>query len=139
MCSGRAVIEDRGGRVTDRPFIPIVREPDLARIAAAQRAVEAEFARLADLPPGREDIRASLYAGASLVADDEHGRTHGFVVQADTLVWAELDDLARLVEPVLDPRRHAGPGTWHPDCPGCRGAQAAARIRTHRRYRTVGP
>ncbi len=120
-------------------FIPIVREPDVARLAAAQRAVLTEIARLKDLPPGRTDILSALYGGAAVVADDEHGRGHGLVIQADGLIWAELDDLARIVEPVLDPGRHAGPGTWHPDCVGCRGAQAAARIRTHRRYRTVGP
>jgi len=135
---GSSVIEDRGGRVTDK-FIPIVREPDVARLAAAQRAVRAEFERLKDLPPDRTDILSALYGGAAVVADDQHGRDHGLVIQADGLVWAELDDLARIAEPVLDPRLHAGPGTWHPDCAGCRGAQAAARIRTHRRYRTVGP
>ena len=125
--------------MTDQPFIPIVREPDLARLAAAGRAVEAEIGRLADLPADRTDLFAALYAARAVTADDDHGRTHGIVIQADGLRWAELDDLARIAEPVLDPVRHAGPGSWHPDCPGCRGAQAAARIRTHRRYRTVGP
>ncbi len=125
--------------MTEQPFIPIVREPELPRLAAAGRAVEAEIPRLRGLPPDRTDVVSSIYAARALVADDDHGRAHGLVVQADGLLWAELDDLARLAEPVLDPRRHAGPGAWHPDCPACRGAQAAARIRTHRRYRTVGP
>jgi hypothetical protein len=125
--------------VTEQPFIPIVREPDLPRLAAARRAIEAEIPRLRALPHVRDDILAALYADRALVADDEHGRQHGFVIQADGLLWPELDDLATLVEPVLDPRRHAGPGTWHVDCPSCRAAQAAARLRTHRRYRTVGP
>jgi hypothetical protein len=120
-------------------FIPIVREPDLPRLAAAGRAIEAEAPRLAGLPPDRIDVVAAIYAERALVADDDHGRAHGLVVQADGLLWAELDDLARLVAPLLDERQHAGPGSWHADCPGCRGAQAAARIRTHRRYRTVGP
>jgi hypothetical protein len=125
--------------VTDQPFIPIVREPDLPRLMAARRAIEAEIPKLRALPHVRDDILAALYGERAVVADDEHGRQHGLVIQADGLIWAELDDLARLVDPVLDPRQHAGPGTWHSDCPSCRGAQAAARLRTHRRYRTVGP
>lgn len=125
--------------MTEQPFIPIVREPDLPRLAAAGRAVEAEIPRLRGLPPDRTDVLSSIYAARALAADDDHGRDHGLVVQADGLLWVELDDLARLAEPVLDPGRHAGPGAWHLDCPGCRGAQAAARIRSHRRYRTVGP
>jgi hypothetical protein len=136
---GSSVVEQCGERVTEQPFIPIVREPELPRLAAARRAIEAEIPRLRSLPHVRDDILAVLYAGRALVADDEHGRQHGLVIQADGLLWAELDDLATLVEPILDPRRHAGPGTWHPDCPACRAAQAAARLRTHRRYRTVGP
>lgn len=136
---GSSVYEDRGGRVPELPFIPIVREPELPRLAAAGAAIEAEIPKLRDLPPARTDVFAGIYAARALVADDDHGREHGIVVQADGLIWAELDDLARLVEPVLDPTRHAGRGAWHPDCPACNGAQAAARIRTHRRYRTVGP
>ena len=125
--------------MTEQEFIPIVREPELPRLAAAGRAVEAEMPRLRALPADRTDVFAAIYAARALVADDEHGRTHGLVVQADGLIWAELDDLARLADPVLDPGRHAGPGSWHPDCPDCRAAQAAARIRAHRRFRTVGP
>lgn len=143
MCSGRAS-SSAGGRVTDQPFVPIVREPDLPRLTAAGAAVRAEMDRLtaagvdrADVD--RADLVAGLFAARALVADDDHGRGHGVVVQADGLLWAELEDLVGLAGPVLDPARHAGTGTWHPNCPACRGAQAAARIRTHRRYRTIGP
>lgn len=125
--------------MTDRPFVPIVREPDLPRLSAAKRAVEAEIERLRDLPPDRADILAALYGSAAVVADDDHGRVHGAVIQADGLRWAELDDLARLAEPLLDPRAHAGPAAWHLDCAGCRAAQAASRIVAHRHYRTIGP
>lgn len=125
--------------MTEKPFVPIVREPDLPRLAAAGRAVEAEMRRLRDMVADRPDLLAWLYAGRALVADDDHGRRHGVVVQADGLLWAELEDLADLAEPALDPTRHAGTGTWHPDCPRCRGAQAAARVRSRRRYRTIGP
>ncbi len=121
------------------PYVPIVREPDLPRMAAAARAIETEVERLRSVTAGRPDLLAGLYAGRALVADDEHGRIHGLVVQADGLRWIELEDLARLAEPALDPARHAGPGTWHPSCWECRGALAAARVRSHRRYRTVGP
>jgi hypothetical protein len=124
--------------VTDQPFT-IVRSPDLPRLAAARRAILAEMPNLRSLPQVRDDILAAVYGERAVVADDEHGRQQGLVTQADGLIWAELDDLATLVDPVLDPRQHAGPGTWHPDCPACRGAQAAARLRSHRRYRTVGP
>jgi hypothetical protein len=124
--------------VTDQPFT-IVRSPDLPRLAAARRAILAEMPNLRSLPHVRDDILATVYGERAVVADDEHGRQQGLVIQADGLIWAELDDLATLVDPVLDPRQHAGPGTWHPDCPDCRGAQAAARLRSHRRYRTVGP
>lgn len=124
--------------MTDQPFT-IVRSPDLPRLAAARRAILAEMPNLRSLPQVREDILATVYGERAVVADDEHGRQQGLVVQADGLIWAELDDLATLVDPVLDLRQHAGPGTWHPDCPACRGAQAAARLRSHRRYRTVGP
>lgn len=125
--------------MTEEAYVPIVREPDVPRLAAAGRAVEAELERLAGVPITRPGVLAALYAGRAVVADDDHGRGRGVVVQADGLLWAELDDLVVLAEPVLDPRRHAGTGTWHPDCAACRGAQAAARVRTHRRYRTVGP
>lgn len=125
--------------MTDQPFVPIVREPDLPRLTAAGTAVRAEMDRLTAAGVDRADLVAGLYAARALLADDDHGRGHGMVVQADGLRWAELEDLVGLAEPVLDPARHAGTGTWHPKCPACRGAQAAARIRTHRRYRTIGP
>jgi hypothetical protein len=132
-------VEQCGGRVTDQPFVPIVREPDLPRLTAASGAILAEMQRLAAAGVDRADLVAGLYAARALVADDDHGRGRGMVVQADGLRWGELEDLVGLAAPVLDPARHAGTGTWHPDCPACRGAQAAARIRAHRRYRTVGP
>jgi hypothetical protein len=138
MCSGRAS-SSAGGRVTDQPFVPIVREPDLPRLTAAGAAIRAEMDRLTAVGVGRADLAAGIYAARALVADDDHGRGHGVVVQADGLLWVELEDLVGLAGPVLDPTRHAGTGTWHPDCAACRGAQAAARIRTHRRYRTIGP
>ena len=47
---GSSVVEQPEGRVTDQPFIPIVREPDLPRLAAARRAIEAEIPRLRALP-----------------------------------------------------------------------------------------
>jgi hypothetical protein len=129
-----------GGRVTEQePYVPIVREPELPRLAAAARAIEAELERLREVAVDRPDLLAGLYAGRALVADDEHGRRHGLVIQADGMLWAELEELARLAAPALDPARHAGPGTWHPACPDCRGALAAARVRSHRRFRTVGP
>jgi len=121
------------------PYVPIVREPDLPRMAAAARAIEAELERLRAVVADRPDLLAGLYAGRALAADDDHGRRHGLVVQADGLRWVELQDLVRLAGPALDPAQHAGPGTWHPNCPDCRGALAAARVRSHRRFRTVGP
>lgn len=122
-----------------KPYVSIVREPDLRRLAAAARAIEAELERLRSVAADRPGMLAGLYAARAVVADDEHGRGAGLVVQADGLRWTELDELARLAEPALDPTRHAGAGTWHPHCPDCRGALAAARVRAHRRYRTVGP
>ncbi len=125
--------------MTEQPYVPIVREPELPRLTAAARALEPELDRLRAAVSDRPDLLAGLYAGRALAADDEHGRREGVVVQADGILWVELDDLARLAEPALDPAQHAGPGTWHPHCPDCRGALAAARVRSHRRYRTVGP
>lgn len=125
--------------MTDQPFVPIVREPDLPRLTAAGGAIRAEMDRLAAAGVDRADLVAGLFAARALVADDDHGRGHGMVVQADGLRWSELEDLVGLARSELDPARHAGTGTWHPDCPACSGAQAAARIRNHRRYRTVGP
>jgi hypothetical protein len=119
--------------------VPIVREPDLPRIAAATRAVLAEFERLRDLTGHRPDILARLYAGRALTADDDHGRAHGLVVQADELRWAELEHLVRLAESRLEPGQHADVGTWHQDCPDCQAVLAIGRIRARHRYRTVSP
>ena len=50
---GSSVVEQREGRVTDQPFMPIVREPDLPRLAAAGAGPsEAEIPRLRALPDG---------------------------------------------------------------------------------------
>ena len=106
--------------MTEQPFIPIVREPDLPRLTAARRAIEAEIPRLRALPHVRDDILATLYAGRALVADDEHGRQHGFVVQADGLLWPELDDLATApADPVAARPTHHRPRPSGPgDCSG---------------------
>ena len=125
--------------MTEQPFIPIVREPDLPRLTAARRAIEAEIPRLRALPHVRDDILAALYAGRALVADDEHGRQHGFVVRPTGCSGRSWTTSPRWSSRSSTRSRHAGPGTWHADCPSCRAAQAAARLRTHRRYRTVGP
>ncbi len=45
--------------MTDQPFVPIVREPDLSRLAAARRAIEAEMPKLRALPHVRDDILAA--------------------------------------------------------------------------------
>ena len=121
------------------PYVPIVREPELPRVVAAARALEPELERLRQAVGERTDLLATLYASRALAADDEHGRIHGLVIQADGLLWPELADLARLAGPALDPARHGGTGTWHPDCPDCRGAVAAARVTSYHRYRTIAP
>jgi hypothetical protein len=118
-------------------FVPIVREPDLPRIAAATRAVLAEFDRLRELAGHRPEILARLFAARALAADDVHGGAHGLVVQADELRWAELEQLVRLAESQLEPGRHAAVGTWHQDCPDCQAVLAIGRIRARHRYRTV--
>jgi hypothetical protein len=120
-------------------YVPIVREPDLPRITAATRAIFAEFDRLRRLTGHRPDILARLYAERALTADDDHGRAHGLVVQADELRWVELEHLVRLAETALEPGRHADVGTWHPDCPDCQAVLAIGRIRARHRYRTVSP
>lgn len=125
--------------VGERPeFVPIVREPDVRRLAAAAQAVLAEFDRLRELVGHRPEILAHLYAGTAVRADDDHGRSAGLVVQADELRWSELEELVRLAEAQLEPGQHAGLGTWHPGCPDCQAVLAVARIRARHRYRTVG-
>jgi hypothetical protein len=121
------------------PYVPIVREPDLRRLAAAARAVLAEFDRLRELVGHRPEILAHLYAGRAVRADDDHGRSQGFVVQADELRWSELEQLVRVAESHVDTGGHGGAGGWHRDCPDCAAVLALARIRARHRYRTVGP
>jgi hypothetical protein len=121
------------------PYVSIVREPDLRRIAAATRALLAEFERLRELVGHRPEILAHLYAGSAVRADDDHGREHGLVIQADEMRWSELDQLVRLAESQVDTGQHAGVGTWHQDCPDCQAVLAIARVRARHRYRTVGP
>jgi hypothetical protein len=120
-------------------YVPIVREPDARRLAAAARALLAEFDRLRELVGHRPEILAHLYAGSAVRADDDHGRSAGLVIQADELRWSELEELVRLAEAQLEPGQHAGLGTWHPGCPDCQAVLAVARIRARHRYRTVGP
>ncbi len=120
-------------------YVRIAREPDLPRIAAATRAVLAEFERLRDLTGHRPEVLARLYAGRAVAADDDHGRAHGLVVQADELRWTELEHLVRLAETRLEPGQHADVGTWHQDCPDCQAVLAIGRIRARHRYRTVSP
>jgi hypothetical protein len=120
-------------------YVPIVREPDLPRIAAATRAVLAEFERLHELAGHRPDILARLYAVRAVTADDDHGRAQGLVVQADELRWTELEHLVRLAETRLEPGAHGEVGTWHQDCPDCQAVLAIGRIRARHRYRTVSP
>jgi hypothetical protein len=121
------------------PYVPIVRAPELPRVSAAARALAPDLEDLRAAVGHRTDLLAGLYASRALAADDEHGRGHGLVVQADGLLWPELTDLAWLASPALDPARHGGTGTWHPGCRECRGALAAARVAAWRRYRTIGP
>jgi hypothetical protein len=126
--------------VDERPrYVPIVREPDVRRLAAATRAVLAEFDRLRELVGHRPEILAHLYAGGAVRADDDHGRSAGLVIQADELRWSELDELVRLADAQLQPGQHAGLDTWHPGCSDCQAVLAIARIRARHRYRTVGP
>ena len=117
----------------------IVREPDLPRIAAATRAILGELAR--PRPAGQWDTQylAPALASRALSADDDHGREHGMVVQADQLRWPELQALADVVKPVLDFDQHMTTNAVHPDCPQCTAIQAYRRTVNYSRYRTVGP
>ena len=138
--AGRGGAQNGDGMADEQPpYVPIVREPELQRLAAAGRAVLAELSRLHDAVGHRPDLLAGLYAARALVADDEHGWRHGLVVQADSLRWTELERLAELVAPHLDADRHAGAGSWHVDCPQCQALLTVARIRARYRYRTVNP
>jgi hypothetical protein len=140
MFEQRASSGGTGDGVDERPrYVPIVREPDVRRLAVATRAVLAEFDRLRELVGHRPEILAHLYAGGAVRADDDHGRAAGLVIQADELRWSELDELVRLADAQLQPGEHAGLDTWHPGCPDCQAVLAIARIRARHRYRTVGP
>ncbi len=93
--AGRGGAQNGDGMADEQPpYVPIVREPELQRLAAAGRAVLAELSRLHDAVGHRPDLLAGLYAARALVADDEHGWRHGLVVQADSLRWTELERLA---------------------------------------------
>jgi hypothetical protein len=118
--------------------VRIVREPELRRLAAATRAVLAEFERVRELVGHRPDLLAHLYAGRAVRADDEYGRGSGLVIQADELRWAEVERLVRVAEEHLDAAGHAGVGTWHPGCADCEAVLAVARIRSRYRFRSVG-
>jgi hypothetical protein len=120
-------------------YVPIVREPDVRRLASAARAVLAEFDRLRELVGHRPEILARLYATSAVRADDDHGRAAGLVIQADEMRWSELEEMVRLAEAQLESGQHAGISTWHPDCADCRGVLAVARVRARHRFRTVGP
>ena len=119
--------------------VRIVREPDLPRITAAARAIAAEMIRPRPSGMWTPEFLAPAFASRALAADDDHGRAHCVVVQADGLSWDEIDALAELTLPVLDAARHGGVGSGHPRCPSCTAIGAYRRIAAHRRYRTVGP
>ena len=119
--------------------IRIVREPDLPRIAAATRAVLAELTRPRPAGQWATDHLAPMLGGNAVAADDDHGRTHGLVVQADSLRWPELLVLAEVIAPALDFDRHMTTNAVHDDCPQCTAIQAHRRITGYTRYRTVGP
>ena len=91
--------------------VKIVREPDLPRIAAAARAVLAEMTRPRPSGQWTDEFLAPAFAGRAIAADDDHGREHGMVTQADGLRWDELDALADLTATALDVAGHGGAGT----------------------------
>ena len=117
----------------------IVREPDLPRIAAATRAILGELARPRPAGQWATDYLAPALASRAVNADDDHGREHGKVIQADELRWPELQALAEVVKPVLDFDRHMTTNAVHADCWQCTAIQAYRRIVNYSRYRTVGP
>jgi hypothetical protein len=79
--------------------VRIVREPDLPRITAAARAIVAEMIRPQPSGMWTPEFLAPSFASRALAADDDHGRGHGVVVQADGLSWDEVDALAELTLP----------------------------------------
>jgi hypothetical protein len=117
----------------------IVREPDLPGIAAATRAVLAELTRARPAGQWATDHLAPMLAGNAIAADDDHGRTHDYVVQADKLRWPELLVLADVIVPALDFDRHMTTNAVHTDCPQCTAIQAHRRITGYLRHRTIGP
>jgi hypothetical protein len=126
------------GVVVPEPTL-IVRDPDLPRINAATRAVLAELTR--PRPSGQWDPEylAPILATNAIAADDDHGRAHELVVQADGLRWDQLYALTDVISSALDLEHHGGAGNWHPDCPACTGITAHGRITAHKRYQTIGP
>jgi hypothetical protein len=117
----------------------IVREPDLPRIAAATRAVLGELGRPRPAGQWASEYLAPMLANRALDADDDHGREHGLVIQADELRWPELEALAETVKAVLDFDRHMTTNAVHAECLQCTAIQAYRRIANYSRYRTVGP
>ena len=138
MVSGSNVRSKGECVVVPDPTI-IVREPDLPRIGAATRAILGELARPRPAGQWATDYLAPALASRALNADDDHGREHGLVIQADELRWAELQALAEIVRPVLDFHRHMATNAVHADCQQCTAIQAYRRIVNYSRYRTVGP
>ena len=78
-----------------------------------------------------------MLASRALNADDDHGREHGLVIQADDIRWPELLVLAELATTVLDFDRHMTTNAVHAG-PQCTAIQAYRRILNYNRYRTVG-
>ncbi|MEN3361522.1 MAG: hypothetical protein V7637_5504 [Mycobacteriales bacterium] len=104
---------------------------DAGRLAAASEAVLADLERLERLVRNRPELLAHLHSRNAILADDDHGRDRGLVVQADELRWSELAELARLAGARVDQDGHAAAGGWHQNCPACQAAAAIARIRAH--------
>jgi hypothetical protein len=78
-------------------------------------------------------------ASRALNADDDHGREHGLVSQADQLRWPELQALAEVVKPMLGFDRHMTTNALRSGCRQFTAIQAYRRIVNYSRYRTVGP
>jgi hypothetical protein len=118
--------------------VRVVRAPDLPRIGAATRAVPAELTRPRPSGQWGPEYLAPIVAARAIAADDDHGRAHGIVVQADGLRWDELYPLTDLVASALDVDQHGSVGSWHPDCSACTTITAHSRITAQQRYQTVG-